>query len=55
MIISSGITIGSGISIIPDIAYTAGLFKTTYTGYLKQPMLQAECFITHQQMDFNLW
>jgi len=33
MIISSGITIGSGISIIPDIAYTAGLFKTTYAGY----------------------
>ena len=36
MIIGSGITIGSGISIIPDIAsidYTAGLFKTTFSGY----------------------
>jgi hypothetical protein len=33
MIIGSGITIGSGVSIIPDITYTAGLFKTTYAGY----------------------
>ena len=33
MIIGSGITIGSGVSIIPDIAYTAGLYKTTYSGY----------------------
>lgn len=33
MIIGSGITVGAGISIIPDISYTAGLFKTTYSGY----------------------
>ncbi len=33
MIIGSGITIGSGVSIIPDISYTAGLYKTTYAGY----------------------
>jgi len=33
MIIGSGITIGSGVRIIPDITYTAGLFKTTYAGY----------------------
>jgi len=33
MIIGSGITIGSGIRITPDITYTAGLYKTTYTGY----------------------
>lgn len=33
MIIGSGITIGSGISIIPDIVYNAGLYKTTYAGY----------------------
>ena len=33
MIIGSGITIGAGVSIIPDISYTAGLYKTTYAGY----------------------
>jgi hypothetical protein len=33
MIIGSGITIGSGVSIIPDISYTSGLYKTTYAGY----------------------
>lgn len=33
MIIGSGITVGSGVSIIPDISYTAGLYKTTYAGY----------------------
>jgi hypothetical protein len=33
MIIGSGITVGSGVSIVPDISYTAGLFKTTYSGY----------------------
>ena len=33
MIIGSGITFGAGVSIIPDISYTAGLFKTTYSGY----------------------
>ncbi len=33
MIIGSGITVGSGVSIVPDITYTAGLFKTTYSGY----------------------
>ena len=33
MIIGSGITIRSGISMTPDITYTAGLFKTTYAGY----------------------
>lgn len=33
MIINSGITVGAGVSIIPDITYTAGLFKTTYSGY----------------------
>jgi len=33
MIIGSGIRIGSGVSIVPDITYTAGLFKTTYSGY----------------------
>jgi hypothetical protein len=33
MIIGSGITIGSGINITPDITYTAGLYKTTYSGY----------------------
>ncbi len=33
MIIGSGITIGSGVRIIPDITYTAGLFKTTFSGY----------------------
>ena len=33
MIIGSGITIRSGISMRPDITYTAGLFKTTYAGY----------------------
>ena len=33
MRIGSGITIGSGVSIIPDIVYTAGLYKTTYAGY----------------------
>jgi hypothetical protein len=33
MIVGSGITIGSGVRIIPDITYTAGLFKTTFSGY----------------------
>ena len=33
MIIGSGITIGSGVRIIPDITYTAGLFNTTFSGY----------------------
>ena len=35
MIISSGIRVGAGVSIIPEnnITYTAGLFKTTYAGY----------------------
>ena len=33
MIIGSGIRIGSGVRIIPDITYTAGLYKTTYAGY----------------------
>jgi len=33
MIIGSGIRIGSGINITPDITYTAGLYKTTYSGY----------------------
>jgi len=35
MIISSGIRVGAGVSIIPEnnITYTAGLFKTTYSGY----------------------
>ena len=33
MIIGSGITLGAGISIIPDIVYNAGLYKTTYVGY----------------------
>ena len=33
MIIGSGIRVGAGVSIIPDISYTAGLFKTTYSGY----------------------
>jgi len=33
MIIGSGIQIGAGIRIIPDITYSAGLFKTTYAGY----------------------
>jgi hypothetical protein len=33
MIIGSGIRIGAGISIIPDITYAAGLFKTTFSGY----------------------
>lgn len=33
MIIGSGITVGSGVSIVPDITYTAGLYKTTYAGY----------------------
>ena len=33
MIIGPGITIGAGVSIIPDISYTAGLYKTTYAGY----------------------
>ena len=33
MIIGSGIRIGSGVSIVPDISYTAGLYKTTYAGY----------------------
>jgi len=33
MIIGSGITVGAGVSIIPDISYTAGLYKTTYAGY----------------------
>ena len=33
MIIGSGITVGAGVRIIPDISYTAGLYKTTYAGY----------------------
>ena len=33
MIIGSGITVGAGVSIVPDITYTAGLYKTTYAGY----------------------
>lgn len=34
MIISSGIRVGAGVSIIPEtITYTAGLYKTTYAGY----------------------
>jgi hypothetical protein len=33
MIIGSGIQTGAGISIIPDITYAAGLFKTTFSGY----------------------
>ena len=33
MIIGSGIRVGAGVSIISDILYTAGLFKTTYSGY----------------------
>lgn len=33
MIIGSGIIVGSGISITPDIVYNAGLYKTTYAGY----------------------
>ena len=33
MIIGSGITVGSGIRITPDIVYSAGLYKTTYAGY----------------------
>ena len=33
MIIGSGITVGVGVRIIPDISYTAGLYKTTYAGY----------------------
>ena len=37
MIINSGITVGAGVSIIPDITYTAGLFKTTYSGYFADP------------------
>ena len=33
MIIESGITVGAGIRITPDIVYNAGLYKTTYAGY----------------------
>ncbi len=34
MIINSGITINSGVRIIPETTtYTAGLYKTTYAGY----------------------
>ena len=33
MIIGSGITVGAGVRIVPDISYTAGLYKTTYAGY----------------------
>ncbi len=34
MIIGSGVTFGSGVRIIPETTtYTAGLFKTTYSGY----------------------
>lgn len=33
MIIGSGITISSGVGINAAITYTAGLFKTTYSGY----------------------
>ena len=33
MIIGSGIRVGAGVSIVPDISYTAGLYKTTYAGY----------------------